>query len=141
MNLNIVNIQLGELLEEFNAKDLPNYPNIKGAFNQTSVTFAIADGERTDNTRVGFITININVSIAAELRKDDESEKVNLYGLMDAVTNKLENKKIKYGGRLELQNFENFTPDSGMWRSLLVFSVDIPIMTGTYEECEFKLAS
>lgn len=136
-----LNGRIAELLKDFEVKDLPNNPNLNGIFEQTDITFAVISGQRADNSN--YITIKLNVSIAATLRTKqeqnsytDEDEK-NLYGLMTAVVHKLQKKKIVGGGLIRLLSFENFTPESGKWRSLLTFDVDLPIQSEVdeHEDC------
>jgi hypothetical protein len=132
MNIKQLDDDINNLLRDFEVKNLPNLPNIGGVFEQSDITFAIVSGAIVD---VNIIKIRINISISATFRKDfstpkskySSGEQSTLYGLLQAVIFKLQKQRVTNGGFLELVSFENFTPDSGKWRNLISFDVDIPI--------------
>lgn len=129
MDITKVNLKIKELLTEFESKDLPKLPNLNGIFDTTDITYAVISGQTLTND-INIINVKFNVSIAATIRmiEDDTEEIKNLYGLMSAVVYKLQKQKVKDGGLIRLTGFENFTPESGKWRSLLTFDVDIAIV-------------
>lgn len=129
MDLQGLNNRINELLTTFEYKDLPNYPNLNGVFNSTNITFAIISGQTT--TDPDFINVKINFSIASQKRIKDENnpDDENLYNLVQLLTYKLQKQKVAKGTLLRLSSFENFTPESGLWRSLLTFYCDIPILS------------
>lgn len=135
MNLKQLDEDITNLLKDFEVRELPNLPNLNGVIEQSDVTFAIISGSIVDKN---VIKIRINISLSAIFRKDvtpphqpcnySNYEQTTLYGLLQAVVYKLQKQKVKEGGYLELVSFENFTPDSGKWRNLISFDVDIPII-------------
>lgn len=133
MDLNILSSTIRDSLVALNAKDLPNLPNLGGVFEQTDITYAIVSGQRIDTNT---INIKFNVSIAATFRTREldesnyytEAEEKNLYSLIYQVVYILQKKKSVSGGLVRLLSFELFTPESGKWRGLLAFDVDVPII-------------
>jgi hypothetical protein len=127
MDLISISNRIQELLTDYEVKDLPNTPNLNGVFEQTDITYAIVSGQRNSDTPASII-ININVSIAAIFRVENQiDEQKSLYGLMRGVTFKLHKQKVPNGKLLKLLSFENFTPESGKWRTLLTFDVQVDI--------------
>lgn len=130
MNLTDLNEQILIFLEDLNVKDLPRLPNLNGVFSQTDITVAIVSGQKLTNVRDA-IEVTFNVSVSATARIPDKEntfdEETNLYQLVQLVIEKLEKKKVRNGGLIRLSTFENFTPDSGKWRSLLSFTVQMSI--------------
>ena len=127
---NLIEITLAELA----VRDLPNSVNSEGIINQTNVTYAIASGKVSSDPN--FLTVRLNISIAADYRRDNVEEKecltykevISLYSLIERVTYLLHKTKIKGGSLIRLVGFENFTPESGKWRCLMNFDGDIPII-------------
>jgi hypothetical protein len=130
MNLTSLNLKISELLAFFQVRDLPYLPNLNGIFESTDITYALVSGQRLGDDR-DYVTIKINVSVAATLRMSEQplEDEKNLYGLVSAVIYQLQKKKVEAGGLIRFLSFENFTPESGKWRSLLTFEVDIPIQS------------
>lgn len=117
--------QIKSLLDEFEVKDLPNIPNLNGVFEQSELTFAIISGSVSGE----YLNLVLNVSVASELRVDagvssnSSQQKRSLDSIVYGVIYKLHRKKLKGCGLMVLESFENFTPESGKWRSLLTFTI------------------
>lgn len=134
MNIKQLDDDITNLLADFEVRTLPNLPNIGGIIEQSNITFAIVSGGIVDNN---IIKVRVNISISATFRKDytptqtnySSSEQSTLYGLLQAIIFKLHKQKVTNGGFIQLVSFENFTPDSGKWRNLISFDVDLPIET------------
>lgn len=135
MNLKYVSETVLTTLIDYEVKDLPNQPNLNGVIEQSDITFAIISGQRNNDNAT--IKVVINVSISATFRiKNDRDDQQHLYGLMRGVINKLHNRKVpNNGGLIKLLNFENYAPESGKWRSLLTFEVDIYIENEKDDNC------
>lgn len=125
--------QVKALLDEFEVYDLPNIPNINGVFEQSVITFAIVSGSVSGD----YLNLSLNVSVASTLRYDDSDnnyqcltseQKQSLDYLVSGVIYKLHRKKLKGCGLMVLESFENFTPESGKWRSLLSFTIPLYII-------------
>jgi hypothetical protein len=125
MSFTDVTEQIKTLLEDFEVKDLPNIPNLNGVFEQSELTFAIVNG----SVEGEYLNLSVNVSVASPLRYDDENnfltsdQKRSLDSVVFGIIYKLHRRKLKGCGMMVLQSFENFTPESGKWRSLLTFLV------------------
>jgi hypothetical protein len=137
MSFTIVSEQIKLLLDEFEVKDLPNLPNIAGIFEQSELTFAIVSGSVDGE----YLNLSLNVSVACQLRFDagDDScpsyeERKNLDSIVFGVIYKLHRKKLIGCGLMRLQQFENFTPESGKWRSLLTFEVPLYLKYESLEQ-------
>jgi hypothetical protein len=127
MSFTDVSDQIKILLEDFEVKDLPNIPNLNGIFEQSELTFAIVNGSVEGN----YLNLSVNISVASPLRYNDDDEnnyltsdqKRSLDSVVFGIIYKLHRRKLKGCGTMVLQSFENFTPESGKWRSLLTFLV------------------
>jgi hypothetical protein len=132
MNLSGLNNKITELLSDFQYKDLPNLPNLNGLIESSDITSAIISGNRIDRD---IINVKINISVSATFRTNPikdicnytDKEQKNLYSLIYAVVHKLQKRGVDGGGTLTLSSFENYTPESGKWRSLITFEVPMAI--------------
>ena len=133
MDLKAINLELIELLKNFEVHDLPNKPNIRGIFNSSDITIAISNGVRSSIK--GFITLTIQISVASSERLVSTVDEENsLYELIELLLNNLEDKKLKNSGHLQIQSFENLIPESGKWRAILVFNLQTPIKSAKYQD-------
>lgn len=123
-----VNQYIKNLLLPLDVKELPNNPNVSGVFEQTDITYAIKSGKYLDT---GYVELTLNVSVAAERRTsvDEQDEKKSLDDLTFSVVKCLHNKKIPNCKVIRLNEFENFTPDSGKWRTLISFTIPYNLMS------------
>lgn len=130
MSFSSVTDQIKQLLDDFEVKDLPNIPNLNGVFEQSEITFAIVSGSVDGE----YLNLSLNVSVASDLRVDAGAssgcieQKRSLDSIAFGVIYKLHRKKLKGCGLMVLESFENFTPESGKWRSLLTFTIPFYII-------------
>jgi hypothetical protein len=144
MNLKLINDRLSELLSELNINELPNMPNIGGIIEESEVTFVIVSGEKNKDKRDS-VRHSINISLSATLRKEKlndagviccKEDENTLYELIDKVIFSVHKQILSGHGQFLFVAYENFSPDSGKWRSLLKFTVETFIDTKIDSLCE-----
>jgi hypothetical protein len=131
--------KLNRILKEFEVTELPNTPNIGGIIDESEISFVITSGEIDTEDR-DTISHRINISVSATMRKNvvdkagvncGDIEKFALYDLVEKVIFKV-HKQYNF----KFVNYEFFTPESGKWRSLLVFSVKTRFTSDIDKICE-----
>jgi hypothetical protein len=135
MSFTAITEQIADILQDYKIYDLPNQPNLGGIINQSEITYAIVSGSVNGE----YLNLSLNVSIASDMRHgdDDITNKKSLDVLVFDIIYKLHRTKLKGCGLTKLNNFENFTPESGKWRSLLTFTIPLFLIYNTLENnCE-----
>lgn len=125
MDLSKITDDLKILMSEFQAKELPNQPNVLAVFQQSEIIYEITDGEvTTDNLIESIINLRLKIAVASKTRthEDDDTGK-DLNTLISVLINKLRKKTLPNCKKITFNSFNKFTPESGLWKAVLNFTI------------------
>lgn len=122
MNLTVISENIQSILNDLEAtKTLPNSPNIGGILEETTIVFAITEG---NYEVMGIVNLSLKVSLACQFREEPETLNAPvLNDLISQTINTLHRKSIPFCRPMNLVKFENFIPDSGKWRAMIEFLI------------------
>lgn len=128
MYLPAITKSIAKLLVDFEMKELPNYPNLYGVYEQSQVIYEITEGEDDGlSFTEDIINLTLKVSLACEQRtnKNDDfvSVEYDLESLISYLIQKLRKAMIPGCKLIQFRNFQKFAPDSGKYRALLTFNI------------------
>lgn len=125
MNLSEITDNLRVLMSEFQAKELPNYPNVLAVFQQSEIVYEITDGETaTDNLIESTINLTLKIAVSSRTRtNDDNNSPRDLNTLISVLVNTLRKKNLPNCKNIRFNSFTKFTPESGLWRAILNFTI------------------
>lgn len=124
MNLPEINKSIKNLLQGLDYKELPNYPNIVGIVNESTITFIVASG--TYDNESNYMELELRLSIACDKRTTDEQsieQLDNLEELIGFIIRKFHKRPIKNCKPILNKSFEITTPESGKWKAFILFRI------------------
>lgn len=138
MDLKSINNEIKEILEGLDYTTLPNFPNISGYLEQSAIAFIIGSGVYVD---VDYAELELRMSVASERRTDNTTESnidedKNLEDLLCFVIALLHRKPIKGCKPIVFKSFEISPPQSGKWRALVLFTLQVKLTSSYIEDMD-----